>query len=125
MRSTCCPQMASPSPFRLLQAGGSGVASAQPGLVDRLIRGEYLSMAGQMLTFERSASKLLGTRVLRNRGFSWPTHHTLSRHPSHDYPCRPGRGVSQPWEDAVAEYRVSACGSSVSPIASGCIVFYA
>jgi hypothetical protein len=38
---------------------------AQPGLVDRLIHAEYLHVADLMLTFEKSAARLKGARVLR------------------------------------------------------------
>ena len=41
------------------------LAVAQPGLVDRLIHAEYLRVAELMLTFEKSAARLAGARVLR------------------------------------------------------------
>jgi predicted nucleic acid-binding protein len=41
------------------------LASAEPGLVDRLIHAEYVRVADEMLTFERSAARLPGARVLR------------------------------------------------------------
>lgn len=41
------------------------LAVAQPGLVDRLIHAEYLRVAEAMLTFEKSAARLKGARVLR------------------------------------------------------------
>jgi predicted nucleic acid-binding protein len=56
----------------VLSAGGAlsilatpNLASAEPGLVDRLIHAEYVRMADEMLTFERSAARLSGARVLR------------------------------------------------------------
>ena len=41
-----------------------GLASAKPGFVDRMIHAAYLSQAQGMVTFERAAGKLDGTRVL-------------------------------------------------------------
>ncbi len=41
------------------------LAVAQPGLVDRLIHAEYIRVADMMLTFEKSAARLTGSRVLR------------------------------------------------------------
>jgi predicted nucleic acid-binding protein len=41
------------------------LAIAQPGLVDRLIHAEYLRVADVMLTFEKSAARLTGARILR------------------------------------------------------------
>ncbi len=41
------------------------LAAAQPGLVDRLIHAEYVRVADVMLTFEKSAARLTGARVLR------------------------------------------------------------
>jgi len=41
------------------------LAVAEPGLVDRLIHAEYMRVADEMLTFERSAVRLPGARVLR------------------------------------------------------------
>jgi predicted nucleic acid-binding protein len=41
------------------------LALAQPGLVDRLIHAEYLRIADEMLTFEKSAARMRGARVLR------------------------------------------------------------
>ena len=42
----------------------SNLHSARPGLVDRLIHGQYEAMGGEMLTFEKAAKKLSNTRVL-------------------------------------------------------------
>jgi predicted nucleic-acid-binding protein len=42
------------------------LAVAQPGLVDRLIHAEYTRVGGEMLTFEKSAARLPGARVLRS-----------------------------------------------------------
>ncbi len=42
------------------------LAAAQPGLVDRLIHAEYMGMADEMLTFEKSAARMHGARVLRS-----------------------------------------------------------
>jgi predicted nucleic-acid-binding protein len=41
-----------------------GLATANPGFVDRLIHASYLETADQMLTFEKAARKLGKTRVL-------------------------------------------------------------
>jgi predicted nucleic acid-binding protein len=41
------------------------LAVAQPGLVDRLIHAEYVRVADEMLTFEKSAARLRGAHVLR------------------------------------------------------------
>lgn len=41
------------------------LAVARPGLVDRLIHAEYLRVADEMLTFEKSAARLPRARVLR------------------------------------------------------------
>jgi predicted nucleic acid-binding protein len=41
----------------------AGVGSG-PGLVDRLIHGEYMRFCAKMATFERAARKLPGTEVL-------------------------------------------------------------
>ena len=41
-----------------------GLATADPGFVDRLIHAEYRRLAGEMLTFEKSAKGLPGVRVL-------------------------------------------------------------
>jgi predicted nucleic acid-binding protein len=41
------------------------LAAAQPGLVDRLIHAEYLRIADEMLTFEKSAARMRSARVLR------------------------------------------------------------
>ena len=41
------------------------LAVAEPGLVDRLIHAEYIRVADEMLTFERSAARLPGALVLR------------------------------------------------------------
>jgi predicted nucleic acid-binding protein len=41
-----------------------GLATANPGLVDRLIHAEYRRHAGEMLTFEKAAGRLSGARVL-------------------------------------------------------------
>jgi predicted nucleic-acid-binding protein len=40
------------------------LAMANPGFVDRLIHAEYRRHAGEMLTFEKAAGRLPGTRVL-------------------------------------------------------------
>jgi len=40
------------------------LASAKPGLVDRLIQGGYLATGGSMVTFEKAAGKLKSVRVL-------------------------------------------------------------
>ncbi len=45
--------------------GLPNLARAQPGLVDRLIHGEYLRVADEMLTFEKAAARLPRARVLR------------------------------------------------------------
>lgn len=42
----------------------SGIASAKPGFVDRLIHGAYVATAGEMVTFEKAANKLKSVRVL-------------------------------------------------------------
>jgi len=44
-----------------------GLATAKPGFVDRLIHADCLRQAGGMLTFERSAGRLPGARVLTAR----------------------------------------------------------
>jgi predicted nucleic acid-binding protein len=41
------------------------LATARPGLVDRLIHAEYVQVADEMLTFEKSAARLPRARVLR------------------------------------------------------------
>jgi predicted nucleic-acid-binding protein len=41
-----------------------GLASAKPGLVDRLILGGYVANGGTMVTFEKAAGKLKSVRVL-------------------------------------------------------------
>ena len=41
-----------------------GLATANPGFVDRMIHAAYLSIVDQMLSFERAARKLPRTRVL-------------------------------------------------------------
>lgn len=41
-----------------------GLASAKPGLVDRLILGGYVATGGTMVTFEKAAGKLKPARVL-------------------------------------------------------------
>jgi len=41
------------------------LAVARAGLVDRLIHAEYLRVADEMLTFEKSAARLPRSRVLR------------------------------------------------------------
>jgi len=40
------------------------LATANPGFVDRLIHAEYRRHTGEMLTFEKAASRLPGARVL-------------------------------------------------------------
>lgn len=40
------------------------LASAKPGFVDRLIHAEYRKHADEMLTCEKAAGRLTGTRVL-------------------------------------------------------------
>ncbi len=40
------------------------LAMARPGLLDRLIHAEYLRVADEMLTFEKSAARLPRARVL-------------------------------------------------------------
>ena len=40
------------------------LSTANPGFVDRLIHAEYRRYAGEMLTFEKAAGRLPGTRVL-------------------------------------------------------------
>jgi predicted nucleic acid-binding protein len=45
--------------------GLPNLALARPGLVDRLIHGEYLGVADEMLTFEKAAARLPRARVLR------------------------------------------------------------
>ncbi len=45
--------------------GTPHLASARPGLVDRLIHAEYSKVADEMLTFEKSAARLPRARVLR------------------------------------------------------------
>jgi predicted nucleic-acid-binding protein len=42
----------------------TGLASAQPGFVDRLIHGAYVSAGDSMATFEKSAGRLKSARVL-------------------------------------------------------------
>jgi predicted nucleic-acid-binding protein len=42
----------------------SGLASARPGFVDRLIHGAYADATDEMVTFERAAAKLKSVRVL-------------------------------------------------------------
>ena len=44
--------------------GIPNLAVARPGLVDRLIHAEYLRVADEMLTFEKSAARLPRARVL-------------------------------------------------------------
>jgi len=39
--------------------------SVKPGLVDRIIHGQYEEIGYDMLTFEKAAKKLLNTRVIR------------------------------------------------------------
>ena len=41
-----------------------GLATANPGLIDRLIHAEYHGHVGEMLTFEKAAGRLPGARVL-------------------------------------------------------------
>jgi hypothetical protein len=41
-----------------------GLASAKPGLVDRLIQGAYVSTGSSMATFEKACGKLKSVRVL-------------------------------------------------------------
>lgn len=41
------------------------LATARPGFVDRLIHAEYERHYGAMVTFEKKASRLPGTRVLK------------------------------------------------------------
>lgn len=43
----------------------SGLASAKPGFVDRLIHASYTDSGGRMATFEKSAGKLERVRVLK------------------------------------------------------------
>ena len=45
--------------------GMPNLAMARLGLVDRLIHAEYLRVADEMLTFEKSAARLPRARVLR------------------------------------------------------------
>jgi hypothetical protein len=40
------------------------LASANPGLVDRLIHAEYMQSVKEVLTFENASSRLTGVRVL-------------------------------------------------------------
>jgi predicted nucleic acid-binding protein len=42
----------------------AGLASAKPGLVDRLIQGGYVGAGGAMATFEKAAGKLKSVSVL-------------------------------------------------------------
>jgi len=42
----------------------TGIASAKPGFVDRLIHGAYLNEADGMATFEKSARKLKSVQIL-------------------------------------------------------------
>lgn len=42
----------------------NGLASAKPGFVDRLIHGIYVSVADEMVSFEKAAGKLKSVRVL-------------------------------------------------------------
>lgn len=42
----------------------SGLATANPGFVDRLIHAEYILFAGEVLSFEKAAKRLSGVRVL-------------------------------------------------------------
>jgi predicted nucleic acid-binding protein len=41
-----------------------GLASAKPGMVDRLIHGEYEMFAAGMVSFEKAAAKLAGCSLL-------------------------------------------------------------
>lgn len=41
-----------------------GIATSKPGFLDRLIHAEYAASAITLATFERSAARLPGTRVL-------------------------------------------------------------
>ena len=41
-----------------------GLASAKPGLVDRLIQGGYVAAGGSMATFEKAAGKLKSVTVI-------------------------------------------------------------
>lgn len=41
-----------------------GLASAKPGLVDRLILGGYIATGGSMVTFEKAAGKLKSVSVI-------------------------------------------------------------
>jgi predicted nucleic acid-binding protein len=41
-----------------------GLATANPGFVDRLIHAEYLKVANEVVTFEKASSKLKSMRVL-------------------------------------------------------------
>ena len=43
---------------------GAHLATAKPGFVDRLIHAEYISSAGEVLTFEKAAGRLPSVRVL-------------------------------------------------------------
>ena len=42
----------------------NGLASANPGFVDRLIHGAYADAADEMVTYEKAAGKLKSVRVL-------------------------------------------------------------
>lgn len=42
-----------------------GLATAKPGFVDRMIHADYLRDAGRVLSFEKAASKLSRTHVLK------------------------------------------------------------
>ncbi len=41
-----------------------GIASAKPGFLDRVIHAEYAALGLMLVTFEKAASSLVGTRVL-------------------------------------------------------------
>ncbi|MGQ0614123.1 MAG: hypothetical protein ACT4PV_10340 [Planctomycetaceae bacterium] len=42
----------------------SGLASAQPGLFDRLVHEGYLEAGASLVTFDKAAAKLAGARLL-------------------------------------------------------------
>lgn len=44
-----------------------GLASSQPGFVDRLIHGAYVEVADEMVTFEKAAARLKSVRVIQCR----------------------------------------------------------
>ncbi len=52
-------------PALLTLLSGDNVAKAKPGFVDRLIHSEYAATGLTLVTFEKSATRLAGVRVLK------------------------------------------------------------